>query len=82
MTTNADPAVNIKQKTQACFPRVIQTLPANVAITTQPASIRVVHTASHPTPTALVVCKVFSFMPYKYFKSNIQNINEGILFVE
>ncbi|XP_043665982.1 activating transcription factor 7-interacting protein 1 isoform X1 [Vespula pensylvanica] len=54
VTTNADPAVNIKQKTQACFPRVIQTLPANVAITTQPASIRVVHTASHPTPTALV----------------------------
>ncbi|KAL2716686.1 MATH and LRR domain-containing protein PFE0570w isoform X1 [Vespula squamosa] len=54
VTTTVDPAVNIKQKTQPCFPRVIQTIPANVAITTQPASIRVVHTASHPTPTALV----------------------------
>ncbi|XP_046815555.1 MATH and LRR domain-containing protein PFE0570w isoform X1 [Vespa crabro] len=55
VSTSTDPGVNVKQKTpQPCFPRVIQTIPANVAITTQPANIRVVHTASHPTPTALV----------------------------
>ncbi|KAI4478844.1 hypothetical protein M0804_011590 [Polistes exclamans] len=49
---NTDNLVNIKPKTSNNFPRVIQTIPANVAIS-QP-SIRVVHTASHPTPTALV----------------------------
>lgn len=55
VTTNSiTDQVNIISKAQPCFPRVIQTIPANVAITNQPASIRVVHTASHPTPTALV----------------------------
>lgn len=56
VTTSAitDSSGNILSKAQPCFPRVIQTLPANVALTSQPASIRVVHTASHPTPTALV----------------------------
>lgn len=49
---NTDSLVNIKPKTSNNFPRVIQTIPTNVSIS-QP-SIRVVHTASHPTPTALV----------------------------
>ncbi|KAK2587758.1 hypothetical protein KPH14_003866 [Odynerus spinipes] len=53
-STITDQSGNIISKAQPCFPRVIQALPANVAITSQPASIRVVHTASHPTPTALV----------------------------
>ncbi|XP_014467488.1 PREDICTED: activating transcription factor 7-interacting protein 1 isoform X3 [Dinoponera quadriceps] len=37
-----------------CFPRVIQALPTNVAITTQPASIRVVQ-PNQPPPTATIV---------------------------
>ncbi|XP_015182691.1 PREDICTED: activating transcription factor 7-interacting protein 1-like [Polistes dominula] len=49
---NADNLINIRPKTSNNFPRVIQTIPTNVTIS-QP-SIRVVHTASHPTPTALV----------------------------
>ncbi|KAI4494539.1 hypothetical protein M0802_008860 [Mischocyttarus mexicanus] len=49
---SSDGLINIKPKTSNNFPRVIQTIPANVAIT-QP-NIRVVHTTNHPTPTALV----------------------------
>ncbi|XP_043525712.1 activating transcription factor 7-interacting protein 1 [Frieseomelitta varia] len=54
-TTVTDQQVNLTQKTQQpCFQRVIQTIPGNVAITSQPPSIRVVQPASQPTPTALV----------------------------
>lgn len=54
-TTITDQQVNLAQKTQQpCFQRVIQTIPGNVAITSQPPSIRVVQPASQPTPTALV----------------------------
>ncbi|XP_076181943.1 fibronectin-III type domain-containing protein windei isoform X2 [Ptiloglossa arizonensis] len=53
-TTITDQQINLAQKTQPCFQRVIQTIPGNVAITTQPPSIRVVQPASQPTPTALV----------------------------
>ncbi|CAK9817061.1 Activating transcription factor 7-interacting protein 1 [Anthophora plagiata] len=53
-TTITDQQVNLAQKTQPCFQRVIQTIPGNVAITSQPPSIRVVQPASQPTPTALV----------------------------
>ncbi|XP_076246927.1 fibronectin-III type domain-containing protein windei isoform X2 [Calliopsis andreniformis] len=55
-TTVTDQQINITQKTtQPCFQRVIQTIPGgNVAITSQPPSIRVVQPASQPTPTALV----------------------------
>ncbi|XP_006616060.1 putative uncharacterized protein DDB_G0282133 isoform X2 [Apis dorsata] len=54
-TTITDQQLNIAQKTQQpCFQRVIQTIPGNVAITSQPPSIRVVQPASQPTPTALV----------------------------
>ncbi|XP_053979688.1 activating transcription factor 7-interacting protein 1 [Hylaeus volcanicus] len=53
-TTITDQQINLAQKTQSCFQRVIQTIPGNVAITSQPPSIRVVQPASQPTPTALV----------------------------
>ncbi|XP_076685230.1 fibronectin-III type domain-containing protein windei isoform X3 [Andrena cerasifolii] len=55
-TTVTDQQINLAQKTtQPCFQRVIQAIPGgNVAITTQPPSIRVVQPASQPTPTALV----------------------------
>ncbi|XP_043259307.1 activating transcription factor 7-interacting protein 1 isoform X1 [Colletes gigas] len=53
-TTITDQQINLAQKTQPCFQRVIQTIPGNVAITSQPPSIRVVQPASQPTPTALV----------------------------
>ncbi|KZC09555.1 Activating transcription factor 7-interacting protein 1 [Dufourea novaeangliae] len=53
-TTITDQQINLTQKTQPCFQRVIQTIPGNVAITNPPQSIRVVQPASQPTPTALV----------------------------
>ncbi|XP_033325756.1 fibronectin-III type domain-containing protein windei isoform X2 [Megalopta genalis] len=53
-TTITDQQINLAQKAQPCFQRVIQTIPGNVAITNQPPSIRVVQPASQPTPTALV----------------------------
>ncbi|XP_076753440.1 fibronectin-III type domain-containing protein windei isoform X2 [Xylocopa sonorina] len=54
-TTITDQQLNLAQKTQQpCFQRVIQTIPGNVAIASQPPSIRVVQPASQPTPTALV----------------------------
>ncbi|XP_017792481.1 PREDICTED: activating transcription factor 7-interacting protein 1 [Habropoda laboriosa] len=54
VTTTITEQVNLAPKTQPCFQRVIQTIPGNVAITSQPPSIRVVQPASQPTPTALV----------------------------
>lgn len=62
-TTVTDQQINLAQKTtQPCFQRVIQAIPGgNVAITTQPPSIRVVQPASQPTPTALVVGKMINF---------------------
>ncbi|XP_017766224.1 PREDICTED: activating transcription factor 7-interacting protein 1 [Eufriesea mexicana] len=54
-TAITDQQVNLAQKAQQpCFQRVIQAIPGNVAITSQPPSIRVVQPASQPTPTALV----------------------------
>ncbi|XP_077272399.1 fibronectin-III type domain-containing protein windei isoform X2 [Temnothorax americanus] len=46
--------VNITPKPAQSFQRVIQTLPANVAITTQPTSIKVITTNQQPVSTALV----------------------------
>ncbi|XP_024868853.1 activating transcription factor 7-interacting protein 1-like isoform X2 [Temnothorax curvispinosus] len=46
--------LNITSKPAQSFQRVIQTLPANVAITTQPTSIKVITTNQQPVSTALV----------------------------
>ncbi|XP_018371814.1 PREDICTED: putative uncharacterized protein DDB_G0282133 isoform X1 [Trachymyrmex cornetzi] len=46
--------LNITPKSAQSFPRVLQTIPANVAITTQPTSIKVITTSQQPAPTALV----------------------------
>ncbi|XP_032686075.1 activating transcription factor 7-interacting protein 1 isoform X2 [Odontomachus brunneus] len=43
----------ITTKPVQCFPRVIQTIPTNVSITSQPTNIRVVQ-PNQPTPTAVV----------------------------
>lgn len=54
--------MNTPKYTQS-FQRVIQTIPANVAITTQPASIKVI-TPNQPPTTALVVSILFLFHIY------------------
>ncbi|XP_011061717.1 PREDICTED: activating transcription factor 7-interacting protein 1 isoform X2 [Acromyrmex echinatior] len=46
--------LNVTSKSAQSFPRVLQTIPANVAITTQPTSIKVITTNQQPAPTALV----------------------------
>ncbi|KAG5332122.1 MCAF1 protein, partial [Acromyrmex heyeri] len=46
--------LNVTSKSAQSFPRVLQTIPANVAITTQPTSIKVITTSQQPAPTALV----------------------------
>ncbi|XP_018350194.1 PREDICTED: activating transcription factor 7-interacting protein 1-like isoform X2 [Trachymyrmex septentrionalis] len=46
--------LNVTPKSAQSFPRVLQTIPANVAITTQPTSIKVITTSQQPAPTALV----------------------------
>ncbi|XP_012148844.2 fibronectin-III type domain-containing protein windei isoform X1 [Megachile rotundata] len=53
-STISESQINLPQNPQPCFQRVIQTIPGNVAIASQPPSIRVVQPASQPTPTALV----------------------------
>ncbi|KYM78946.1 Activating transcription factor 7-interacting protein 1 [Atta colombica] len=47
-------SLNVTPKSAQSFPRVLQTIPANVAITTQPTSIKVITTSQQPAPTALV----------------------------
>lgn len=66
--TVTDQQANLAQNSQPCFQRVIQTIPGNVAIPSQPPSIRVVQPASQPTPTALVVSKdkMFIFVYISY----------------
>ncbi|XP_011860511.1 PREDICTED: activating transcription factor 7-interacting protein 1 isoform X2 [Vollenhovia emeryi] len=46
--------LNVTSKPAQSFPRVLQAIPANVAIAAQPTSIKVITTNQQPTSTALV----------------------------
>lgn len=69
-TSILEQQLNTPKYTQS-FQRVIQTIPTNVAITTQPASIKVI-TPNQPPATALVVSKHFIFISCIYSYHNIE----------